>query len=193
MAIGVNPPGTGGMNPNERRQFVDEGYDTSYDREKRRRDLAVQVAEAEARQRAGRDRKVSKNQQLLQSSYDSATSDIDRAYGSLEALLRGQVNPYEGYQVQAAPQVAGLSELLGSQGVSNLPVQQLGAALQTQNQGQATAFQNLVNTLGQIYSTSQQGALADVGRMRTESRKTAATNKQDILKMLIEALRRGAL
>lgn len=141
--------------------------------------------------RSGSSARLRQLQSQLTGAYDQSTKDIDQAYSSLEALLRGQANPYAGFVAQEAPVSGGLAELLGSQGVSNLPVQQLGAALQAQNTGQATAFQNLVNTLGQIYGASQQGALADVGRMRTESRRNAATNRQELLRMLIRALRGG--
>lgn len=153
--------------------------------------LFEEMQARQAASAAARSSRSSRLQSQLTGAYDQSTRDIDQAYNSLEALLRGQVNPYEGYQVQAAPQIGGLSELLASQGVSNQPVRELATAFQTQNQGQATAFQNLVNTLGQIYGTSQQGALADVGRMRTESRRNAATNRQELLRLLMQALRGG--
>jgi hypothetical protein len=140
---------------------------------------------------SGSSSRLRKLQGDLTGAYDQSTKDIDQAYASLEALLRGQTNPFANYQAQRSEVSGGLAELLGSQGVSNLPVQQLGAALQAQNTGQADAFQNLANTMRDIYGSNQQGSLADVGRMRTDSRKTAATNRQELLRLLIQALRGG--
>lgn len=188
--VAKNPPG--GVS-----QKRDQMYDTSFDVEKAIRDaegaIETQMAEAAARAAGGRRSRASGLQRQLTGAYDQSTRDIESAYSSLESMLRGQTNPFAGFVAQEAPVSGGLAELLGSQGVSNLPVQQLGAALQAQNTGQATAFQNLANTMRDLYGASQAGSLADVSRMRTESRRNAATNRQDILKMLIQALRSGAI
>jgi hypothetical protein len=157
--------------------------------EARYQELLREQAAARNAASARRSARSSKLQSQLTGAYDKSTADIDQAYASLEALLRGQANPFADYQAQQAQVSGGLAELLGSQGVSNLPVQQLGAALQAQNTGQSTAFQNLANVMRDLYGASQQGSLADVGRMRTQSREAAANNRKEILRMLIQALR----
>ena len=178
-------------------QERDAMYDTSFDVEKAIKDaegaIETQMAEAAAAAARGRRSRASGVQRQLTGAYDQSNRDIESAYSSLESMLRRQANPFAGFVAQEAPVSGGLAELLGSQGVSNLPVQQLGAALQAQNTGQATAFQNLANTMRDLYGASQAGALTDVSRMRTESRRNAATNRQEILKMLIQALRSGAI
>ena len=177
----------------QERQDVDAQYDRAFDVDKAVREYEAQIMSEEERRRraaaAGRSNKMGKLQGQLTGAYDKSTRDIDQAYGSLESLLRGQANPLADYQAQEAQVSGGLAELLGSQGVSNLPVQQLGAALQAQNTGQADAFQNLANVMRDLYGASQQGSLADVGRMRTQSRESAARNRQEILKLLLQAFR----
>jgi hypothetical protein len=113
----------------------------------------------------------------LQSQYNTATGQLGNMYtqaqtqiGSsmdqLKTFLQGQTNPYQGFVAQQAQATPALNELLASQGVSNDPVSQLATALNAGNAGQATAFQNVANTMGQMWGANQAGGIADVAERR---------------------------
>lgn len=87
---------------------------------------------------------------------------INTGAQSLTALLNSQVNPYEGLQAQSAQVQPELQTLLQSQGVNTNPLGQFAAALNTQNAGQTTAFQNLINQMSGMYNANRTGQIGDV-------------------------------
>lgn len=145
-------------------------------------------------------------QSQLQGLYTDAGGQINTAMNALKSSLQAQANPYAGFQaqnVQATPQ---LSELLASQGVSANPLQQLAAATQAQNAGQASAFNNLVSSLGTIYGANQAGQISDVAAQRADLQnqleqsrlgfgaqlnEKAMGQQQNLMTMLLTALAKG--
>lgn len=93
---------------------------------------------------------------------------INQSMDALTQTLQQQTNPFTNLQAQQTQTAPDLAGLLQSQGVSANPLQQYAAAINAQNQGQATAFQNLANTLGGFQQQNIQGALADAGQQRTD-------------------------
>lgn len=106
---------------------------------------------------------------------------INSSMGNLSSLLQGQVNPYANFQTQQAPVNPQLQQLLASQDVSGSPVQDLASALNAQNQGQATAFSNLVNALGANWQQGQQGQLADVAAQQGQLQRGLDANQLALL------------
>lgn len=93
---------------------------------------------------------------------------INQSMDALTQSLQAQTNPFAGFQAQQTQTTPELAGLLQSQGVSTDPLQQYASAINAQNQGQATAFQNLANTLGGMYQQGMQGAVTDVGQQRAD-------------------------
>lgn len=93
---------------------------------------------------------------------------INSSMDSLTKTLQAQTNPFADFQAQQTQTGPGLEQLLQSQGVSSDPLQQYASAVNAQNAGQATAFQNLANTLSGINATNQQGMISDVGQQRSD-------------------------
>lgn len=93
---------------------------------------------------------------------------INQSMDALTQTLQGQTNPFANFQAQQTQTSPDLAGLLQSQGVSTNPLQQYAAAINAQNTGQATAFQNLADTLGAFQRQNMQGAVADVGQQRAD-------------------------
>lgn len=91
-----------------------------------------------------------------------AEGTVGSSMDQLKTFLQGQANPYANFQAQQTQVSPALSSLLQSQGVSTDPLQQYAATVNAQNAGQTTAFQNLANTLRDVYGAQQAGALQDV-------------------------------
>lgn len=102
----------------------------------------------------------------LKSQRKEAGSTIDLSMGQLSNLLQSQANPYDNFQAQQPQVTSQLQQLLESQNVSGSPVQDLASALNVQNQGQASAFSNLVGALGSNWQQGLQGQLQDVEAQR---------------------------
>lgn len=173
------------------------------------------------RRRTPLDRYAASLQKMLQGSYrqpydeltnrlatmgQQAETGVNTAMDQLRATLQGQANPYEGFQAQQTQVSPELSGLLQSQGVSQSPLQQYAATINQSNAGQATAFQNLGDTLKQLYTTQQQGRLADVDQNRANLMTTLGANRMgmgtqveqqalgqrnELLKLLLSALGQG--
>ncbi len=103
-------------------------------------------------------------QQLSNISQGTINSSMD----TLTQQLQAQANPFANFQAQQTQTTPELAQLLQSQGVSQDPLQQYAAAVNAQNQGQATAFQNMANTLGTLNTQAQQGMVGDVGQQRAD-------------------------
>jgi len=101
-------------------------------------------------------------QQLSAMSQEGINSSMD----SLTRTLQAQTNPFANFQAQQTQTTPELAALLQSQGVQQDPLQQYAAAINAQNTGQATAFQNLADTLGGFNTANQQGMIADAGQQR---------------------------
>lgn len=144
--------------------------------------------------------------QQLQTQYQAATPQINTAYENLISQLQGQTNPYANMQAVTTQATPELQQLLQSQGVSTDPLQQFATALNTQNQGQATAFQNLINNMSGIQSANQTGminaaraqqanALAALEGQRaaygTQLESQAAGQQQNFMEMLLNAIAKG--
>lgn len=144
--------------------------------------------------------------QQLQTQYQAATPQINTAYENLISQLQSQTNPYANMQAVTTQATPELQQLLQSQGVSTDPLQQFATALNTQNQGQATAFQNLINTMSGIQSAGQTGmidaaraqqanALAALEGQRagyaTQLESQAAGQQQNFMEMLLNAIAKG--
>jgi len=69
---------------------------------------------------------------------------INDAYASLMAFLTQQQNPWSNLKAQHTNVDPQLQQLLQSQGADTTPTQQFASMLNTQGQGQADAFQNLI-------------------------------------------------
>lgn len=86
---------------------------------------------------------------------------INDAYASLMAFLTQQQNPWSNLKAQHTSVDPQLQQLLQSQGVDTTPTQQFASMLNTQGQGQADAFQNLINILGGTYEESRNASKAN--------------------------------
>lgn len=143
----------------------------------------------------------------LTSMVGSSRGNINTAYGDLSTYLNAQKNPYAGLQATQAPVSPELQQLLQSQNVGTDPVAQLATALNTQNQGQASAFQNLINSMSNVWTGERTGQVADVEAQRAQARNNLDNtwmayemqlrNKQNADKMklmnaLLSAISKGA-
>jgi hypothetical protein len=143
----------------------------------------------------------------LQKQYSAATPTINTAVDALKAQISGQVNPYANMQAQNVEVTPQLQQLLESQGVSATPLQEFASALQAQNQGQATAFNNLAQQLGGAFETGRTGQMTGAEAMRaqalaalegaragygTQLESQAATARNDLLGLLLNAVGQGA-
>lgn len=97
---------------------------------------------------------------------DMSAGNVNSSMDSLASMLQGQSNPYANFKAQNTQTTPELAGLLQSQGVSQDPLQQFAATINAQNTGQADAFQNQANTMRDVYSANQAGAVADVGMQR---------------------------
>jgi hypothetical protein len=97
---------------------------------------------------------------------DMSAGNVNSSMDSLTSMLQGQSNPYANFKAQNTQTTPELAGLLQSQGVSQDPLQQFAATINAQNTGQADAFQNQANTMRDVYSANQAGAIADVGMQR---------------------------
>jgi len=138
--------------------------------------------------------------------YDTAKSTIGSSQAGLEKSLAAMVNPFAGYQAQAAPtfNTANLQQLLMDNQVGTDPLQRLAGLQQNENASQATAFQNMMNTLGGVYQGSMDDRLANARQGSTYASNQADLNKaalmsqlsgeqSDILEKLKQALLAGKL
>jgi hypothetical protein len=138
--------------------------------------------------------------------YDTAKSTIGTSQADLEKSLAAMVNPFAGYQAQAAPtfNTSNLEQLLRDSQVGTDPLQRMAALQQQQNTSQAGAFQNLMNTLGNVYQGSMDDRLANTRQGSTYASNQADLNKaalmsqlsgeqSDILEKLKQALLSGRL
>lgn len=107
-------------------------------------------------------------QSQLETMYGTANKQIGSYMDTLKSALQAQTNPYAGFQAQQVQTTPELASLLESQGVSKSPLEQLAAVTQAQNTGQSTAYQNMVNSLGNIYGAQMAGGITDVDRQRTD-------------------------
>lgn len=138
--------------------------------------------------------------------YDTAKSTMGTSQAELEKSLSAMTNPFAGYQAQAAPtfDTTNLRNLLEGSQVGTDPLERLAALQQNENTGQANAFQNLMNTLGNVYQGSMSDRLANVKQGNTYASGQADLNKaalmsqlsgeqSDILERLKQALLQGRL
>jgi hypothetical protein len=138
--------------------------------------------------------------------YDTAKSTIGTSQADLEKSLAAMVNPFAGYQAQVAPtfNTSNLEQLLRDSQVGTDPLQRMAALQQQQNTSQAGAFQNLMNTLGNVYQGSMDDRLANSRQGSTYASNQADLNKaalmsqlsgeqSDILEKLKQALLAGKL
>jgi len=138
--------------------------------------------------------------------YNTAKSTIGSSQADLEKSLAAMVNPFAGYQAQAAPtfNTANLQQLLMDNQVGTDPLQRLAGLQQNENASQATAFQNMMNTLGGVYQGSMNDRLANAKQGSTYASNQADMNKaalmsqlsgeqSDILEKLKQALLQGRL
>lgn len=93
---------------------------------------------------------------------------INQSMDTLTSTLQAQKNPFADFKAQQTETTPGLEQLLQSQGVSTDPLQQYASAINAQNTGQATAFQNVADTLSGLNTTNQQGMISDVGQQRAD-------------------------
>lgn len=106
-----------------------------------------------------------------------AEGTIGSSMDQLKTFLQGQANPYANFQAQQTQVSPALSTLLESQGVSTDPLQQYAATVNAQNAGQATAFQNLANTMRDIYGAQQTGTISDVEQNRANLMSQLGTSR----------------
>jgi hypothetical protein len=135
---------------------------------------------------------------------DYAAGNVNNSMDSLTKALQAQANPFANYQAQSTTTTPELAQLLQSQGVSQDPLQQYAAAINAQNTGQASAFQNQANIMRDIYGANQAGSIADVGQQRADllnqlqgsvlgagksllGKKPA--NRNQVLQMILEAMK----
>ena len=97
---------------------------------------------------------------------DYAAGNINSSMDALTSTLQAQANPFANFTAQQTQTTPELSQLLQSQGVSQDPLQQFATAINAQNQGQATAFQNQANIMRDIYGANQTGSIGDVSQQR---------------------------
>jgi hypothetical protein len=135
-----------------------------------------------------------------------AQGTINTSMNQLQSFLQGQKNPFEGLTAQRTEVQPDLANLLQSQGVSTDPLQQYANTINTQNAGQATAMQNLMNTLSGIQGANQTGALADAETNRANLQSQLAASQmgmgaqigqqatgqqQQLMQLLLDALSKG--
>lgn len=135
---------------------------------------------------------------------DYAAGNINDSMNTLASTLQGQANPFANYQAQSTTTTPELAQLLQSQGVSQDPLQQYAAAINAQNTGQASAFQNQANIMRDIYGASQAGSIADVGQQRADLLNQLQgnvlgagksllgknpANRNQVLQMILEAMK----
>ena len=138
--------------------------------------------------------------------YDTAKSTIGSSQADLEKSLSAMVNPFAGYQAQAAPtfNTSNLEQLLRDSQVGTDPLQRMVALQQNENASQTNAFQNLMNNLGNVYQGSMDDRLANARQSSTYASNQADLNKaalmsqlsgeqSDILEKLKQALLQGRL
>jgi hypothetical protein len=106
--------------------------------------------------------------EALQKLGNYSAGNINSSMDNLSSMLQKQTNPYAGFQAQNTQTTPDFAQLLQSQGVSQDPLQQFASAINTQNRGQADAFQNQANTMRDIYSANQTGTLGDVEAQRAQ-------------------------
>jgi hypothetical protein len=138
--------------------------------------------------------------------YTQAQPQVNTAMNDLSSFLGAQTNPYAGLQAQQVQATPQLSELLQSQGVNQTPLEQLAAVTQAQNEGQATAYNNLIGSMRDMWQGNQTGQLADVNTQRADLQSQlqnsllgagsqlntkAASQQQDLMTMLLSALAKG--
>lgn len=138
--------------------------------------------------------------------YDTAKSTIGTSQADLEKSLAAMVNPFAGYQAQAAPtfNTSNLEQLLRDSQVGTDPLQRMAALQRNENASQTNAFQNLMNNLGNVYQGSMNDRLANSKQGSTYAMNQADLNKaalmsqlsgeqSDILEKLKQALLSGKL
>ena len=138
--------------------------------------------------------------------YDTAKSTIGTSQADLEKSLSAMINPFAGYQAQAAPtfNTSNLEQLLRDSQVGTDPLQRMAALQQNENASQTNAFQNLMNNLGNVYQGSMNDRLANARQGSTYAMNQADLNKaalmsqlsgeqSDILEKLKQALLQGQL
>jgi len=104
----------------------------------------------------------------LQKLANYSAGNINSSMDNLSGMLQKQTNPYEGFQAQNTQTTPDFAQLLQSQGVSQDPLQQFASAINTQNRGQADAFQNQANTMRDIYGANQAGTVGDIEAQRAQ-------------------------
>ena len=135
---------------------------------------------------------------------DYAAGNVNSSMDTLMQTLGNQSNPFANFQAQNTGTTPELQQLLQSQGVSTDPLQQYATAINAQNMGQASAFQNQANTMRDIYGANQAGSMADVGQQRADllnqlqgnvlgAGKTLLgknpANRNQVLQMILEAMK----
>jgi hypothetical protein len=135
---------------------------------------------------------------------DMSAGNINSSMNNLSSMLQGQSNPYANYQAQSTTTTPELSQLLQSQGVDTNPLQQYASAINAQNTGQASAFQNQANTMRDIYGANQAGSIADTEMQRANLLNQLqgnifgtgsalmgkkAPDRNSILQMILEAMK----
>jgi len=118
--------------------------------------------------------------------YNTAKSTIGTSQADLEKSLSAMVNPFAGYQAQVAPtfNTSNLQQLLMDSQVGTDPLQRLAALQQNENAGQTNAFQNLMNTLGNVYQGSMNDRLANAKQSGTYASGQADLNKAALTSQL---------
>jgi acyl-CoA-binding protein len=137
---------------------------------------------------------------------DYAAGNINSSMDSLASTLQAQTNPFADFKAQQTQTTPELSQLLQSQGVSQDPLQQFASAINAQNQGQATAFQNQADIMSKIYGANQTGSIGDVAQQRAgllnqlqgnvfgsgaELMGKKAPDRNAIMQMILQAMKVG--
>lgn len=99
---------------------------------------------------------------------DYSSQGINSSMDQLMRTLGEQKNPYANFQAQNTSTTPELQQLLQSQGVNPDPLQQFASAINAQNTGQASAFQNQAMTNRDIYGANQVGAIQDTAAQRAQ-------------------------
>lgn len=136
----------------------------------------------------------------------TAQDTVGTSMDELKTFLQGQTDPFKGLTAQQTAVQPGLAALLQSQGVATDPLQQYANTVNTQNAGQATAMQNLMNTLGGLYGANRTGAISDVetNRANLQSQLAASqmgmgaqigqqalTQQNQLMELLMKAISEG--
>lgn len=143
----------GGVNPGQIEQDEQSAYDKTM---------------ADLKNAGGKGAGYGKLFETLKQLGDYSAQGVNSSMDTLMKTLGEQSNPYAGFQAQQTATTPELSALLQSQGVSQDPLQQYAAAINAQNTGQANAFQNQANTMRDIFTASQQGAIQDTAAQRAQ-------------------------